>query len=344
LLDDLKMIHERDTQDALGVAEKQWGQLNEQFEIPSYDGFQPTNIVYCGMGGSALAAVISTSWPGYRVPFKLVRDYDIPDYVSNSTLFIASSYSGNTEETINALSEAEARGARVIVIADGGKLQAHAREKGYPLAAVERVQQPRYAVLGELKALVSILRPYDVFATDNLDAELAAAADFLRTATDDWKVEVPTARNPAKQLAQEVIGQSVVIYAGPKLFPAAYKWKIDFNENAKQLAWTDAYPEFSHNEFLGWTKQPVNKPYVVIDIRSNLENPRTQKRFLVTEKLLSGLRPAPHVIQVAGDTLLQQLVWAIALGDFVSLYTAILSGINPGPVELMDKYKAEMNS
>jgi glucose/mannose-6-phosphate isomerase len=154
---------------------------------------------------------------------------------------------------------------------------------------------------------------------------------------------VPTSDNQAKQIAQELIGKSIVVYAGPLLYPAAYKWKISFNENAKHIAWLDQLPEFNHNEFLGWTKQPVDKPYSVIDLRSNLEHPRVQKRFLVTEKLLSGLRPSPIVINAKGDSALNQLLWTIALGDFVSIYLALLNNLNPEPVELIERFKHEMN-
>ncbi|MCA9324679.1 SIS domain-containing protein [Candidatus Saccharibacteria bacterium] len=344
MLDDLKLIHERDSQDTLGTAENQWMQLEREYNPKIYDNFQPAHIVYCGMGGSALAAALSTSWPRYKIPFELVRNYDIPAYVSDETLFIASSYSGNTEETLHALSIAEERGAKILVISNGGKLLDHAKKHDYPTISVDQVRGPRYAVLGELKALVSLLRPYNVFAAEGIDDILHKTIEFLKEAVTEWVPTVPTASNPAKMLAQELIGQSVAVYAGPSLFPAAYKWKIDLNENAKQLAWTDAYPEFNHNEFLGWTKQPVQKPYVVVELRSNLEHPRTQRRFMVTERLLSGMRPAPHVVNVPGETLLEQLVWAVAFGDFVSLYVAILSGVNPGPVELMEKFKLEMNA
>src|SRR5262249_53882144 len=150
---------------------------------------------------------------------------------------------------------------------------------------------------------------------------------------------MPTANNQAKQIAQELMGKSVVIYGGPLMFPAAYKWKISFNENAKHIAWCNQLPEANHNEILGWTEQPVQKPYAVIDIRSSLENERVQKRFEVTERILSGKRPAAIVVQPQGNNVLEQLVWAIALGDFVSLYLALLNGLNPTPVNLIEKLK-----
>jgi glucose/mannose-6-phosphate isomerase len=344
MLDDLKMIHERDAQDTLGIAEKQWQQLELSFDVGSHEGFRPLNIVYGAMGGSALAAIVAQSWPGFTVPFEVVREYDIPAYVGEQTLFIASSYSGNTEETLSALDQAEQRGAKIVVITGGGKLMERAQEKGYPLAQLPKVEQPRYAVLANLMALLALVAPYDVLADKDYAGEIPRAIEFLQSTTAKWRPDVPTANNPAKQLAQELMGKSVVVYGGPKLWPAAYKWKISFNENAKQVAWCDQVPEFNHNEFIGWSKQPVDKPYSVIDLRSSLEHERVQKRFEVTERLLSGLRPAPHIVQAEGNDLLEQLLWTIAYGDFVSLYLALLNGLNPAPVDLVEKFKKELDS
>lgn len=340
MLDDLKFIHEKDVADTLGIAERQAGQLSYEFEV-SQEPVEAANIVYAGMGGSALAAVVSTSWPGYDKPFELVRGYDIPAYVSDKTYFIAASYSGNTEETLSALAQAEAKGAHIAVIAGGGKLVEIAQEKGYPLAILPKAEQPRYAVLYNLRALLQLLVAAGQQPANVVD-DLAAQEDFLRNSVQPWLATVPTANNLAKQIALECIGKSAVIYAGPKLFPAAYKWKISFNENAKQVAWTNQYPEFNHNEFIGWTKQPVEKPYAVIDLRSDLEHPRVQRRFEVSAQLLSGMRPAPIIVEVQGKTVLDQLLWAIALGDFVTLYTALLNGLNPAPVDLIEKFKKEL--
>ncbi len=342
MLDDLKYIHERDTGDALGIAEKQGQQLLQTFELPDLS-FVAENVVYAGMGGSALAALVSVSWPGYRLPFEIVRGYDLPAYVSGKTLCIIASYSGNTEEALSCLTQAQAKGARVVIIAGGGQLQAIAQQQGYPFVLLPKAAQPRFAVLYNLKALVTILGKAGLVANNEIETALAAAADFLAQAVTSWLPTVPTASNRAKQIAQELMGKSVVVYSGPKLFPAAYKWKISFNENAKHIAWCNQYPEFNHNEFLGWTEQPVNKPYAVIDLRSSLEHPRVQKRFEVSERLLSGKRPAPIIIEAEGQTLLEQLLWTIALGDFVSLYLALLNGLNPAPVELIEKFKTALN-
>lgn len=341
MLDDLRYIHERDAQDALGTAAKQYQQLQYEFIIESID-FEPANIVYAGMGGSALAAQLSTTWPGYQVPFEIVRSYDIPRHVSSQTLFIAASYSGNTEETLSALQQAEEAGAHIVIIAGGGKLVEIAKQKAYPLALLPPAGQPRYAVFYNLKALISVLKAAHVVDAAEVDKQLELAAESLRQASEDWLPTVATKDNPAKQLAQELMGKSVVIYSGPKLAPAAYKWKISVNENAKQIAWVNQYPEFNHNEFIGWSKQPVDKPYAVIDLRSSYEHERVQKRFVISEQLLSGMRPTPFVIAIEGDTLLEQLLWTVAFGDFVTMYLALLNGIDPAPVELVERLKAEM--
>jgi glucose/mannose-6-phosphate isomerase len=161
---------------------------------------------------------------------------------------------------------------------------------------------------------------------------------------EQWRPDVPTDKNQAKQIALELMGKSVVIYAGPKLAPAAYKWKISLNENAKQIAWWNELPEFNHNEMLGWLEQPVQKPYAVIELRSKLEHPRIQKRFEVTNQVLSGKRPASIIIEPKGDDILEQLLYTIALGDFVSIYLALLNNLNPTPVDLIEKFKKLLDS
>lgn len=341
MLDDLKMIHERDAQDSLGVAERQWKQLKFDYGVDLQLDGNIRNIVVAGMGGSALAASILSSWPKLMVPFEIVRDYELPHYVSAETLFIASSYSGNTEETLAAIHEAESRDCQIVVIASGGVLAARAEEKKYPLFRIPEGFQPRMAVFYNLAALVQLLQPTGLIGTDKVN-ELSEAADWLAEQSKSWLADVPTKDNYAKQIALELVGKSVVIYTGPVLAPAGYKWKINFNENSKNVAWCNRLPEFNHNEFLGWTSHPVDKPYAVIDLRSRLENLRIQKRFEITERLLSGRRPAPIVVAVEEDNSLKAILWAILLGDFVSLYLALLNGLNPSPVELIEKLKVEL--
>ena len=342
MLDDLKVINERDVDDTLGIAGRQWQQLEQEFDV-KIDSRGIENIVYSGMGGSALAALVSVSWPGYKIPFEVVRDYHLPAYVSNKTLYIACSYSGNTEETISSLKEAEDRGAKICIIAGGGKLGEIAHQKSYPYLYLPKVEQPRYAVLYNLKALFEILKSAgQIDDIPRAESELRSSIKFLSEISKRWQATVPADKNLAKQIAIEAAGKSAVIYAGPLLAPAAYKWKIGFNENAKQIAWWNVYPEFNHNEFLGWTEQPPIKPYLVVDLRSKLDNPRIQKRFELSAKLLSGKRPDPVVVNVEGDNILEELLYASMLGDFVTIYSGIQNGLNPAPVLLVEKLKKEL--
>lgn len=345
MLDDLKYIHERDAQDALGIAEKQWQQLRHTYEFMTLKGLDEApirNIVVGGMGGSALAGdIVRSAWPKTTVPFEIVRNYEVPQYVDASTLFIASSYSGNTEETLTALGDAEDRGARIAVIASGGSLAARAQENDYPYLALPTGYQPRHAVLFNFKALLELLEQSGLIDSSKVE-EAERAAEFLKNAGASWRPDVPSKDNYAKQLALELMGKSPVVYAGPSLFPVAYKWKISFNENAKNVAWCNQYPEFNHNEFIGWSSHPTEKPYGVIELRSSLDHPRVQKRFIVSERLLSGKRPAPLVVESQGSSLIEHVLWTSALGDFVSLYLALLNGLNPTPVDLIEKLKHDL--
>lgn len=340
ILDNPQVLSQRDPQDALGIALNQC----DYFSVTFGATFHPTgpveNIVWAGMGGSALPMVVVQSWPRLTIPFEVVRNYAIPPYVSEKTLFVASSYSGNTEETLEALSHAETAGAQIVVVAAGGKLAEIAAEKGYPHFALPSGIQPRMATFYFVSAFLAIVRPLEVTVEDV--SELSSVGKWLRDQIDTFDAQTPTSENYAKQLATKLVGKTTITYAGPLLFPAANKLKICMNENAKNTAWTNQYPEFNHNEFIGWSSHPVEKPFAVVEFRSSLEHERVQKRFEVSERLLSGMRPSPIVIEPKGDTLLQQLAYSFALADFVSIYVALLNGVSPTPVELVEKLKTEL--
>lgn len=340
MLDDTNVLSQRDPQNALGVAHDQADYFAASFDAAFVPNGEVQNIVWAGMGGSALPMVVVNAWPRLKIPFEVVRNYDIPPYVGKNTLFVASSYSGNTEETLSALAQAEAVGAQIVIVAAGGKLAAAAQEKGYPLFSIPAGIQPRMATFYFVAAFLKIVEPLSVTVADV--SELAQVGEWLKGEIASFAADVPTEQNYAKQLAMELAGKTTITYAGPLLFPAANKWKICMNENAKNTAWTNQYPEFNHNEFIGWSSHPVDKPFAVVEIRSNLEHERVQKRFEVSERLLSGMRPAPIVVVPHGDTLLQQLAYTFALADFASIYVAILNGVNPTPVELVEKLKVEL--
>jgi glucose/mannose-6-phosphate isomerase len=342
LLDDLKLIHERDKSDALGVAAKQWQQLTHSYNVAFQPKAEIRNIVVAGMGGSGWPALYIKSWPSVKAPFEIIHDYHIPKYVDENTLFIASSYSGNTEETLAALSEAELRHAQIVVLSAGGQLKEIAEAKNYPLFVLPSGTQPRMSSFYFIAAYLQLLAPFGLVDKSSLE-ELKNLAQWLKGQIEMWEPTVPASKNPAKQLALELMGKTVIVYSGPLLSPVANKMKICFNENAKNLAWWNEYPEFSHNEFMGWTSHPTKKPFAVIEIRSDLENERIKKRFKITQRMLSGKRPAPEVIEPQGNSLPQQIFWASVFGDFVSIYLGLLNGVDPTPVDLVEKFKKALD-
>jgi glucose/mannose-6-phosphate isomerase len=153
---------------------------------------------------------------------------------------------------------------------------------------------------------------------------------------------VATLDNPAKQLAIDCVDKIPVIYAASPFAPVAYKWKISFNENAKNVAFWNEVPEFNHNDFIGWTAQPVEKPFAIIDLRSSFDNPRVATRFEISDRLLSGQRPQAHRVNLTGDSVLAQMICGSILADFTSIYLAILNNVNPAPVELVERLKKEL--
>lgn len=340
MLDDVKYITQFDSNDALGVARGQFQQLSHTFELQSDKQKDVSKIVVAGMGGSALAAdYIPVIWPDITVPFITVRSYDLPHWVDDSTLLIVSSYSGNTEETLSALQQGEEMGANIVVISSGGALAERATTNDHPYLAVPGGIQPRMSYLYQLKALAKILDAWGL--TQGATSQLETAGSLLDELPNLWAASVPTEQNQAKQLAEHLAGKTPIIYGGV-LYPAAYKWKISFNENAKNTAWCGQYSEFNHNEFLGWSSHPVEKPFGVIDLISSFDHPQVQKRFTISDRLLSGKRPKAVQIHPEGSSLLEQLLWVTVLGDMTSIYLALLNGVNPTPVELIEKLKLEL--
>lgn len=155
----------------------------------------------------------------------------------------------------------------------------------------------------------------------------------------DWSPHVATKHNLAKQLALELMGKAVIIYGEERLSTVANAWKRYINLYAKQLAWKG---ELSDAEIVGWTKQPVNKLYAVVELRSGLETELVRERAAVVERLLSGMRPSPIVVDAEGHTAEEQAQYCQALGEFVALYLALLNGIDPSDRGVLDKVNREL--
>lgn len=343
MLDNANTIKQRDPQDVLGFIASQPFQLTHNFGVSTahFAGRHIENVVFAGMGGSALVAELATNWPLLDVPFVIWKQYDLPKFVNHDTLVICSSYSGNTEETLSALAAAKRRGAQIVVIADGGELLDIAKKEGYVFAEIPKCPQPRLAVFYAYRALVEILIAAGLAPNHDI-ADLEKLALPLEQTCANWFADVPKAKNEAKQLAEHLVGKTLIVYGGPVTYPAAYKWKISANENAKNTAWAGRYPEFNHNEMIGWASHPIEKPFAVIDLLSDYEHVRVQKRFAVSDRLLSGKRPKAIQIKGKGASALEHMLYLVLLGDYATAYLAILNGVNPAPVALVERFKKEL--
>lgn len=345
MLDNVNHLTHKDPHGALKVASDLYKQTSFDAKIwnPEHDNREITGIVVTGMGGSALAALIAKVWlcQDLKIPFEVVRGYDLPQYVNRHTLVIASSYSGNTEETLSAFEQAEKAEAQLGILASGGKLIDIATSYNIAHVNLPDGVQPRMAMIYSLRSLIALLENFGVVRAGTND-EIADLYEWLSEESKRWEADVPTDNNYAKQLAEEAVGKTPVFYGGPLTAPLAYKWKISWNETAKNVAFWNEYSEFNHNEFMGWTSHPVEKPFAVFDLVSNLEHSQILKRFGLSDKLLSGKRPKANTIQLRGDTLIAQLLWGAILADFASIYTAILNGVDPVPVDLIERLKKEL--
>lgn len=346
-LDNLELVRRGDPEDALGVIGSEAKQLDFQPELhqAQSNSSQIANIVLSGMGGSCLAGLISKNWLDsinvLNVPFEVRRDYKTPHYANSNTLVICVSVSGNTEETISSLRDAQAKHAQIAIITSGGKLLDIARNENLPYIQIDKISQPRYGIIMHLSSIVRILEEYRLIDATPLQ-QLLGARELLTDYATRLSADIPTDHNPAKQLALDAVGKTVLVYSSRLFHPLAYKWKTSFNENAKNTVWINEFPEFNHNEFIGWTSHPIEKPFLVVNLRSNLDSGRINQRLDLTERLLSGHRPAAHNITLAGDNYIEQALTGAMLGDFSSIYLGLLNGVDPTPVALVEKFKKEL--
>ena len=345
MLDDLNILNRHNASKDLDLAAQEIEQLKFKTIIKNkdHDNRKIDNIIVAGMGGSALSAAFVKTWlkSELLVPFEIVRTYDLPACVDKNTLVIASSYSGNTEETVNCLIQAQEKGAQIAIIASGGKLVETADANQIAHIILPEGHQPRMAMIAMICSTVAILEHFNVLPKGKLD-EIADVYDWLKLEVGKWAGIIPTVDNYAKKLALHAVGKTAVFFGGTFTYPVAFKLKVCFNETAKNTSFLSEFPEFNHNEFLGWTSHPIEKPFAIFDVVSGYEHPQILKRFEISSKLLSGKRPRSTAIKLAGASMIEQLLWGSILADFVSIYLAVLNGVDPMSVELIERLKKEL--
>jgi len=301
---------------------------------------QASRVVIAGMGGSAIGGdlVRTLAVPVAPVPVVVSREYTVPACVDQSTLFIASSYSGNTEETLAALDEAIARGAKCVGVGTGGLLERRAHDSGIPFVQFSYQSAPRAALGYSLICLLGILHAANVIP--DMEQDLIEAVEVMRAWQSEIHPEVPSDSNAAKKLAMRIHRRLPVVYGAGTLSQVARRWKGQFNENSKAWSFFEIMPELNHNAVLGYDNPPdFSERCIVIMLRSPEDHPRVQIRFDVTAELLDQ-RSVPHeMVWARGRSSLAHMLSVVHFGDYVSLYLAYLYETDPTPVDAIDYLK-----
>ncbi|MBN1457977.1 MAG: bifunctional phosphoglucose/phosphomannose isomerase [Armatimonadetes bacterium] len=311
---------------------------------------EPKHIVLAGMGGSAVGGdFLSQLCAGtLSAPFVVSRDYQMPGFVNRDTLFICSSHSGNTEETLSAASSALRREASILCLTTGGKLADFARRHRGRRAALLQLPRtdppmPPRAALGY--SLITLVRAFETMGLyPGAGRQIGEAIGLLEHLCQRLKPEVPTAHNRAKQLARELHRRVPWVQGTVGIMSAAaYRWRTQFNENSKMLAYSSEYPELNHNEVVGWEEADWLSDLVsVIILRSPSDYWRVRARVDITQKKLIGSKAPVHLVEAEGRSPLAQLLWTVYLGDWISLYLAFLNGVDPASIDSINTLKEDL--
>ncbi|GAC1458060.1 MAG: bifunctional phosphoglucose/phosphomannose isomerase [Candidatus Limnocylindrales bacterium] len=296
------------------------------------------NITVLGMGGSAIGGEFAGALllDELKVPLAVHRDYGLPAYVGRDSLVIASSFSGNTEETLSGLEEARKRGARIIGITTGGRVAEQAKTYGFPLITFDYKAQPRAALGYSLAMVLGVLSKLG-FAKDAGPEIDQALADLAKL---EERVHEGAKTNDAKKLATLLYGKVPVAFGAGVMGVMARRVKDQWNENAKNWAAYDVMSELNHNAVVGFPHPPIARDaLVVLLLRSARDNARHQLRFEVTRELLDRANIAHHTLDFPGSSMLSEVLQMVLFTDYVSFYVALLNGADPSPVKSIDYLK-----
>jgi glucose/mannose-6-phosphate isomerase len=298
-------------------------------------------IVVLGMGGSAIAGDL---WRVLLqresdVPVFNVRQYELPPFVDDQTLVIASSFSGDTEEVLSAFTQALATRAPRIVITTGGQLLTTARANGVPAFSYTYSQEPRAAIGWGLMPLLAIGEALGLMQDVERDVDEAIRA-ITQVAAESAE-DVPETKNGAKQLARKLYEKLPVIYGAGPLLEVAHRWKTQLNESAKTWAFYEELPELHHNALVGYDlpKSTAKETAVVFLESATLVHPRVRLRYQFTHDLLRKSGISVLSAESGDGCALAQMLSLVLLGDYVSTYLAFLYGVDPTPTKVIDELK-----
>lgn len=298
-------------------------------------------IVVLGMGGSAIGADLAAALLAgeLKVPMSVHRDYGLPAYVGRDTLVIASSFSGNTEETLSGFAEARTRGARILVLTTGGSLKEQAVVAGIPVLTFSYKAQPRAALGYSLGLVLGVLDRLGFVRDRGPDVE-GALADLTKL---EERVHEGARTNEAKALALELYGKIPFIYGAGVLGVMARRVKGQFNENAKSWSAFDVMSELDHNAVVGFPNPAAARgALVVLCLESGRDDPRQKLRFAVTKELLDRAGVPHRTLSFPGSSLLSEVLQLVLFTDYLTFYLALLNGADPSEVAAIDYLKGRL--
>ena len=311
----------------------------ESAQLTPHDA--PDGLVIAGMGGSAIGGALANAALGDRAsrPIGSARGYGLPSWATPDSTILCVSYSGNTEETLAAFEAAGHLGAERIVATTGGKLGEEARAAGVPVIPLPAALQPRAAVAYLLVSALEVAALCG--AGEPMHVEIDVAAAHLERLGREWGPAGPE-DGLAKELARALHNTIPQIAGCGPTAPVAYRWKTQINENAKRPAFSHELPELDHNEIVGWQGAKELGRFSAVFLDDSDLHPRERQRIELTRALIADQAAATFRVESVGETRLERLLSLVLLGDLVSLYLAVLRGVDPGPVELIDRLKAAL--
>jgi glucose/mannose-6-phosphate isomerase len=271
----------------------------------------------------------------------VLRDYGLPAYADGHTLVIASSYSGNTEETLSSFRAARERDCALVAVTTGGELARLAREWEVPLVTFHYESQPRAALGYSLMSLLGVLRARGL--AGDVDADLAEAAALLDEQDARLAPTSPRADNVAKRLAADLAGHLPIVAGAGPLAPVARRWKTQFNENGKAWAYYEPLPEMDHNALSGLDfPAPAPEWLRLLFLEGEAMHPRNDLRVKLTQEIFEEHGVTCHRVPVPGASPLAQILAGVQIGDYVSVYLALLYGTDPTDIGAIVSLKDRM--
>ena len=313
--------------------------LREAIEIKNNTTLAPyakeiRNVLICGLGGSGIGGTIVSDIISSKVniPITATKDYSIPNFVNEHTLVIANSYSGNTEETLYALEKCQARGAEIAVITSGGKLKNIAEKNKYNKIIITANQPPRAMFGYAFTELFFILNHYRI-----IDDSFKKDFDKAITLLDTEKTDI---QKKALDLAKKMYKKTPVIYVANGFEGVAVRFRQQINENSKMLCWHNVIPEMNHNELLGWRTNVDD--LAVVYFRNKCDYDRNQIRMDINKKVISKFTSNITEIWSKGNSLIENSLYHINLGDWVSWYLSEMNNVDAIEIDVINFLKGEL--